>query len=103
MKSRLAAVMIFVIFLPVISFATLGVSPLPPSVIRASFVFYQFGLFDKTSAAAKFVTPKFFVQTLFFSFLFVSAVGSAHWLCRKHHLTPAVSDSVADVLWITAE
>jgi hypothetical protein len=57
MNNRLTAVTFFVFLIPLISFMILG-----------------FGIFDTSSAAAVFVTPKFFVQVMFYSILFLGAI-----------------------------
>lgn len=70
---RLASIMLFVFLIPVISFSALGVCRQPPHKQPLT-LFAQFGMFDPKSAAAAFITPKFFAQTLFYSVVFVLAV-----------------------------
>jgi hypothetical protein len=75
MHARLTMVMFFVFLIPVVSLSTLGVRL--PVLLESTGTLtsaLQFGIFDPNSAAAAFVTPKFFAQTMFYSFVFTSAV-----------------------------
>jgi hypothetical protein len=89
MNARLTSVMFFIFLIPLMSLSTLGVR----CRVQSMFCWHcitddmclQFGLFGINTAASAFVTPKFFVQTMFYSFVFTSAVWLCHFLavlCR---------------------